>query len=57
MRVTNQMMTNSALLQVNKNMNNMSKLEQQYNSQKKIQLPSDDPIIAVRALTASIPHL
>lgn len=50
MRVTNQMMTNSALLQVNKNMNNMSKLEQQYNSQKKIQLPSDDPIIAVRAL-------
>ena len=50
MRVTNQMMTNSALLQVNKNMSNMSKLEQQYNSQKKIQLPSDDPIIAVRAL-------
>lgn len=50
MRITNQMMTNSMLGHINGNKRNMSKLESQYSSGKKIQRPSDDPIIAVRAL-------
>lgn len=50
MRVTNKMMSNSLLSNINNNKNLMSKLEEQYTSGKKIQRPSDDPIIAVRAL-------
>lgn len=50
MRVTNRMITNSTLSNINKNKENLTKLEEQYNSGKKIQRPSDDPIIAVRAL-------
>ena len=50
MRVTNQMITNNTLSSINKNKVTMSKLEEQYNSGKKIQRPSDDPIVAVRAL-------
>lgn len=50
MRVTNKMMTNNSLSNINKNKNIMSKLDQQYSSEKKIQKPSDDPIVAVRAL-------
>jgi len=50
MRITNQMMTNSMLGHINGNKLNMSRLESQYSSGKKIQKPSDDPIIAVRAL-------
>lgn len=50
MRVTNQMMTNNALININKNKVSMSKLEDQYTTGKKIQKPSEDPIVAVRAL-------
>lgn len=50
MRITNQMMTNNALYNINKNKTNLSKLEEQYASGKKIQRPSEDPIVAVRAL-------
>lgn len=50
MRITNKMMTNSMMMNINKNKNNLSKLDEQYASGKKIQRPSDDPIIAVRAL-------
>ena len=50
MRITNKMMTNNALYNINNNKNLMSKLEQQYSSGKKITKPSDDPIVAVRAL-------
>lgn len=50
MRVTNQMMTNSMLYNINKNKTKLSELEEQYSSGKKIQSPSDDPIVAVRAL-------
>lgn len=50
MRITNRMMTNSTLGNINKNKQNLTKLEEQYNTGKKIQRPSDDPIIAVRAL-------
>src|SRR5690554_1020121 len=50
MRITNKMMTNNMMSNINKNKYNMSILEQQYSSGKKIQRPSEDPIIAVRAL-------
>ena len=50
MRITNRMMTNNLLSNINRNKYNMTDLEQQYSSGKKIQRPSDDPIIAVRAL-------
>lgn len=50
MRITNRMMTNSMMSNINKNKINMNSLENQYTSGKKIQKPSDDPIITVRAL-------
>lgn len=50
MRITNKMMTNSSLANIYKNKNVLKKLDEQYTSGKKIQRPSDDPIIAVRAL-------
>ena len=50
MRITNKMMTNNMLGNINKNKVNMTDLEEQYSTGKKIQKPSDDPIITVRAL-------
>lgn len=50
MRITNKMMTNNMMSNINKNKFNMNSLEEQYSSGKKIQKPSDDPIITVRAL-------
>lgn len=50
MRITNKMMTNNLMSNINKNKGGMSSLEDQYTTGKKIQKPSDDPIIAVRAL-------
>ncbi len=50
MRITNRMMTNNMLSNINRNKYNMTALEQQYSTGKKIQRPSDDPIITVRAL-------
>lgn len=50
MRVTNVMMTNNMKGNINANKNHLSTLEQQQSTGKKIQRPSDDPIIAVRAL-------
>lgn len=50
MRITNQMMTNNMMYNINKNKNNLATLDEQYSTGKKIQRPSDDPIIAVRAL-------
>lgn len=50
MRITNKMMTNNMMNNINKNKINMTNLEQQYSTGKKIQRPSDDPIITVRAL-------
>ena len=43
-------MTNNMMSNINKNKIRMSNLEQQYSTKKKIQRPSEDPIIAVRAL-------
>lgn len=50
MRITNQMLTNNMMNNINKNMTNMNKYDEMYSTGKKIQRPSDDPIIAVRAL-------
>ena len=50
MRVTNQIMTNNTLSNINTNKVNLMKIEEQYQTGKKIQRPSDDPIVAVRAL-------
>lgn len=43
-------MTNNALSNINKNKVSLSKLEYQYSTGKKIQRPSEDPVVAVRAL-------
>lgn len=50
MRITNRMMTNNMLYNINSNKNSLSILEQQYTTGLKIQRPSEDPIVAVRAL-------
>jgi flagellar hook-associated protein 3 FlgL len=50
MRITNKMMTNNMMSNINRNKLSMTALEQQYSTGKKIQKPSEDPIIAVRAL-------
>ena len=50
MRITNKMMTNNVMSNINKNKNKVNDLENKYTTGKKIQKPSDDPIIAVRAL-------
>ena len=44
------MMTNNMLSNINKNKLNVSRLEEQYSTGKKIQRPSEDPIVTVRAL-------
>ncbi|BCJ92935.1 hypothetical protein acsn021_05040 [Anaerocolumna cellulosilytica] len=50
MRITNKMMTNNMMSNINNNKNNLSILDSQYATGKKIQRPSQDPIVAVRAL-------
>lgn len=50
MRITNTMMRNNSLLNMQKNKVAYNKYLEQYNTQKKITRPSDDPTIAVRAL-------
>ena len=50
MRVTNSMMRNNSMMNMQKNKNVYNKYLTEYSTQKKIQRPSDDPTIAVRAL-------
>ncbi len=50
MRITNNMMTNSMLVRINNNMNQLDKYYTQMSSGKKIQMPSENPILASRAL-------
>ena len=50
MRITNGMMINNSLANINVNKLNVDKWSTQQSTGKKIQKPSDDPIIAVRAL-------
>ena len=50
MRITNKMMSNNSLSNINTNKEYLDKLNNQMATEKKITRPSDDPIIAVRAL-------
>ena len=50
MRITNSMMVNNSLYNINNNKIQTDKLNTQLATEKKIQRPSDDPIVAVRAL-------
>ena len=50
MRISNGMLINNSLSNINSKKTNMDKLNTQLASQKKIQRPSDDPIIAIRTL-------
>lgn len=50
MRVTNSMISRNSMTNMNKNKVNVDTLNTQMTTQKKIIRPSDDPIIAVRAL-------
>lgn len=50
MRITNKMMANNMMSSINRNKNLLNTLDEQYSTGKKIQRPSEDPIVAVRAL-------
>lgn len=50
MRITNNMVTNSSLRNMQKSMQRVSNLNEQVTTGKKISAPSDDPVIAIRAL-------
>lgn len=50
MRVTNQMVTSGSLRNMQKSMQRVSNLNQQVTTGKKISAPSEDPVIAIRAL-------
>ncbi|MDR1000521.1 MAG: flagellar hook-associated protein FlgL [Clostridiales bacterium] len=50
MRITNMMMANTMLLNISRNMRYVDNLYTQIATAKKIQVPSDDPITAARAL-------
>lgn len=50
MRITNNMMIRNTSNNINGNKVNVNKLNNQMSSQKKIQRPSEDPVIAIRAL-------
>ncbi len=50
MRVTNSMMVNTAITNINRNKESMNKLSTQLSTKKKITVPSEDPVIAIRSL-------
>lgn len=50
MRITNNMLINNMLSNLNTNLSRMNKYQNQLATGKKISLPSDDPIVASRAL-------
>lgn len=50
MRITNGMMVNSSLANIQVNKNQLNTLDTQLSTQKKINKPSEDPIVAIRAL-------
>ncbi|MCL1845412.1 MAG: hypothetical protein FWF77_05880 [Defluviitaleaceae bacterium] len=50
MRLTNVMMTNTTLMHINRNMRNLDSIIRTIETGKRIQRPSDDPIIASRSL-------
>lgn len=50
MRITNNMLMNSTLMSLSNNLNRTAKYQNQLATGKKISLPSDDPIVASKAL-------
>ena len=50
MRITNAMMTNTTLLHINRNMRQLDEIIRQIETTKRVGVPSDDPIVASRAL-------
>lgn len=50
MRITNGMMVQNTINNINNNLVRLSKLQSQASSLKKIQVPSDDPVAAARSL-------
>ena len=50
MRITNNMLVNNMMNNISTNLGRMQKYQNQLASGKKIQVPSDDPIVAARAL-------
>lgn len=50
MRITNSMLINNMIGYINNNLGRMEKYQYQYATGKKIQVPSDDPVVAARAL-------
>ncbi|MEW9123762.1 MAG: flagellar hook-associated protein FlgL [Thermotaleaceae bacterium] len=53
MRITNSMMTNTMLRNLNNSLNRMDKVQQQMATGKRIQRPSDDPVAMAKILTLS----
>lgn len=51
MRITNTMMINNTLRNVNRSKTTLYDLENQMSTEKKINRPSDDPVVALRALS------
>jgi len=49
-RITNSMMIQNTISNINDNLVKLTKLQAQASSQKKIEVPSDDPVAAVRSL-------
>lgn len=50
MRITNNMMLNNSMNNINGNKINVNNMNNQMSSQKKIQRPSENPVIAIRSL-------
>lgn len=50
MRMTNKIMQNNSLYNINNNKELTNKLSTQMSTKKKLTRPSDDPVIAIRAL-------
>lgn len=50
MRITNSMMITNSMWNINNNMKRLNKAQEEMSTQSKIQLPSDDPVVATRAI-------
>ncbi len=50
MRITNSIITHNSSKNINRNKVNVDRVNQQMSSEKKIQRPSEDPVVAIRAL-------
>lgn len=50
MRITNNMLVNNMIGYINNNLSRMNKYQEQLATGKKISVPSDDPVVAARAL-------